>query len=101
MRLTEREAAAIRQAATAAFGADAEVRLFGSRADDSKRGGDIDLFIETDIEDRQEIFKRELSLLGALYAAIGEQKIDLVVKPRGGGLDLPIHKVAREFGVRL
>ena len=101
MRLTEREAAAIRHAVSAIFGPDAEVKLFGSRADDSKRGGDIDLFIETDIEDRQEIFKRELALRGALDAAIGEQKIDLVVKTRGGGLDLPIHKVAREFGVRL
>ena len=101
MRLTEHEAAAIRRAVIANFGADAEVKLFGSRADDSKRGGDIDLFIETDIEDRQEIFKRELSLLGALYAAIGEQKIDLVVKPRGDGIDLPIHQVARELGVSL
>ncbi len=101
MRLTEREAAAIRQAVTANFGEDAEVRLFGSRADDSKRGGDIDLFIEMDIEDAAEILRRELALLSALYLKIGEQKIDLVVKSRGHSAELPIHRIARDFGLRL
>ena len=101
VRLTEHEASAIRQAVSANFGEDAEVRLFGSRADDSKRGGDIDLFIETDIEDTHEIFQRELKLLSALYLKIGEQKIDLVVKSRGRKTELPIYRVAREFGVRL
>lgn len=101
MRLTEREASVIREAVTANFGDGAEVRLFGSRADDSKRGGDIDLFIETDIEDAQEIFQRELKLLSALYLKIGEQKIDLVVKSRGRKTELAIHRVAKDSGVRL
>ena len=46
MRLTPDEAAAIGRAAREAFGPDAIVRLFGSRLDDARRGGDIDLHVQ-------------------------------------------------------
>ena len=46
VRLTADEVQAIKAAAAEAFGASAVVRLFGSRVDDTKRGGDIDLLIE-------------------------------------------------------
>ena len=49
MRLEPEEVAAIKAAARHAFGADAVVRLFGSRVDDSLRGGDIDARIELDV----------------------------------------------------
>ena len=101
MRLNEPQLAAIRGAVTRHFGADAEVRLFGSRADDSKRGGDIDLYVETDVADADQIFRREMALLVELNLALGEQKIDLVVRQRGQGAELPIHRVARDTGVRL
>lgn len=45
MRLTEAEIQAIRQIARDLAGADATVRVFGSRLDDSARGGDLDLLI--------------------------------------------------------
>lgn len=41
MRLTDQQHATIRSIATETFGAGAGVWLFGSRVDDSKRGGDI------------------------------------------------------------
>jgi hypothetical protein len=47
MRLTELQIAAIRETAAEIFGNDAGVWLFGSRTDDQKRGGDIDLLIQT------------------------------------------------------
>ena len=45
MRLSTEQIQAIRQAATAAFGAGTSVWLFGSRVDDAKKGGDIDLLV--------------------------------------------------------
>lgn len=45
MRLPPEQQAAIRTAAAEAFGEDVGVWLFGSRADDSWRGGDIDLLV--------------------------------------------------------
>ncbi len=44
MRLTPRQQQIIREAARDVFGTEARVWLFGSRVDDSRRGGDIDLY---------------------------------------------------------
>jgi len=80
------------------FGSDAEVWLFGSRADDSQRGGDIDLYIETDIETH--LVARRAQLLVALAGVFGDRKVDIVVRPRTRRL-APIHRIARRQGVRL
>ncbi|HEY85149.1 MAG TPA: nucleotidyltransferase domain-containing protein [Chloroflexi bacterium] len=53
----------------------ARIYLFGSRADDSKRGGDIDLLIMS-----QELTKRDARPIRlGLYKQLGEQKIDIVI----------------------
>jgi hypothetical protein len=52
MRLTQEQQSAIRTAASEAFGAGATVWLFGSRVDDHKKGGDIDLVIEAECDTR-------------------------------------------------
>ncbi|MDQ7056988.1 MAG: nucleotidyltransferase domain-containing protein [Ghiorsea sp.] len=57
-----------------------EVILFGSRADDQKKGGDIDLFIQP-AEVMPNLFARKIQFLRALKNKIGEQKIDLVLAP--------------------
>jgi predicted nucleotidyltransferase len=46
MRITQRQRSAIVDATREIFGEQSTVRLFGSRADDSKRGGDIDLHVQ-------------------------------------------------------
>ena len=46
MRLESKEIEIIKQTASQVFG-DVEIYLFGSRLDDAKKGGDIDLFINT------------------------------------------------------
>lgn len=44
MRLSEKEVNLIKSTLVSVFG-DVKIYLFGSRLDDSKKGGDIDLFI--------------------------------------------------------
>jgi predicted nucleotidyltransferase len=97
MRLTREQTEAIRQAAHQAFGAGTDVWLFGSRVDDSKRGGDIDLLLRPQQPDHA--MTRKLKLLRLLEQQLGERKIDILIEtpndPR------PIVRVAHETGVRL
>jgi len=57
------------------FGEDAKVWLFGSRLDDLKRGGDIDLLLSCDQSIEYGITKMA-AFKYKLYQSIGEQKID-------------------------
>ena len=52
----------------------ARLLLFGSRVDDSKRGGDIDLLVITHTLG----FPDKLQILADLHQQLGDQKIDLV-----------------------
>lgn len=56
---------------------DAEVYLFGSRTDDSARGGDIDLLV---LSKRIGLMKK-LEILAQLHEKLGERKIDLIIIP--------------------
>jgi predicted nucleotidyltransferase len=53
----------------------ARLYLFGSRADDSKRGGDIDLLVISEA-----LTKRDLRLLRVdFFKHFGEQKLDIIL----------------------
>jgi predicted nucleotidyltransferase len=99
MRLTERQATKIREAVTRVYGPGSEVVLFGSRVDDRKRGGDIDLLVRPGPDFEGSRLQAKIRLLGELERALGLRKIDVVLEhpedPR------PIEKVARETGVAL
>lgn len=95
MRISPSQIETIRQATRENFGADAAVWLFGSRVDDTKRGGDVDLYIET---------TQKNTLMSALRCKIEledslDLHVDLVVKEPGK--DKPIFRIAKEQGVRL
>nr|MBS0022444.1 nucleotidyltransferase domain-containing protein [Gammaproteobacteria bacterium] len=99
MRLSEREIDAIRRAAREHFGQDVRVWLFGSRIDDTLKGGDIDLLVETTqpLADR---LMRAARMNAALQLTIGEQRIDvLTVDP--AVTPQPIHMNARKQGIQL
>ncbi|MBL4714346.1 MAG: nucleotidyltransferase domain-containing protein [Alcanivorax sp.] len=49
MRLTEEQQRQIQRIVQAQLGNTAVVSVFGSRIDDAKRGGDLDLLIESDV----------------------------------------------------
>ena len=53
----------------------AKAFLFGSRADDKKRGGDIDVLI---LSDKKLSFSELSGMRISFYKLFGEQKIDLI-----------------------
>ncbi len=101
MRLTAQQAGAIRRAAVQAFGPDVELRLFGSRADDRQRGGDIDLYVATKEDDIERLVRAELHFLVQVKSKIGEQKIDLLLDYPSRRHRPPIFDIARATGVPL
>ena len=83
------------------FGADARVWLFGSRVDDAKRGGDIDLLVQTAQTRPEALARASTDLLARLYRELGEQKIDLVLDAPCLGSTRDIVATAKATGVPL
>lgn len=101
MRLSQAEREVLRATAASVFGHDAVLRLFGSRVDDARRGGDIDLLVETHMSDPAAIAAAHTRFLAAVYARLGEQKIDVLIDFPGRTHQSPIWDIAREQGVVL
>jgi predicted nucleotidyltransferase len=99
MRLTIQQIQLVKKTVDTVLNAPNNVWLFGSRANDEKRGGDIDLFIETQspCANRAETICR---LYGELVVTLGEQKIDILLKDKNTA-EVPIFEIARHYGVLL
>lgn len=99
MRLNTEQVQTIKQVAQQVLGEGARVILFGSRANDNLRGGDIDLLFETphQLDDR-------VATTGRLYThlirGLGDRKIDIVLKDASTP-EASVMRVARETGVEL
>ncbi len=101
MRLTLEERSVIKSAITSRFTTVSRILLFGSRADDTLKGGDIDLFVETE-DPLPEAFVHKLEAISDMQLRLGDRKIDLVLgKPESVPDDRPIARAAREKGVPL
>ena len=99
MRLTPDQAQIIKSTIDRVLEAESRVWLFGSRADDGLRGGDIDLLIETEaaFSNRAKMLCR---LYGALIYALGDRKLDVLLKD-ARTRDAPIFNIAKRTGVLL
>lgn len=75
--------------------------LFGSRADLAAKGGDIDLYIETHIQNIVDALQVKMAFLIELEGKIGEQKIDVVLNILNHPHQLPIYEIAKTQGVRI
>jgi predicted nucleotidyltransferase len=95
MRLNDLEQNSIKKAFKDVF-KNGEVYLFGSRVDDNKRGGDIDLYIIPQI--KENLREKKSLFLSKLYEYIGEQKIDIIIAKDKNRL---IEQEAIKNGVRL
>lgn len=99
MRLTKIQQQIIKNTVERVLGTASRVWLFGSRTVETLRGGDIDLLIETEavLPDRAKILCK---LHGALTFALGERKLDILLKDASTP-DAPIFKIAKRTGVIL
>ena len=109
MRLTPEEIFSIGACAAKVFGPACTVRLFGSRVDDARRGGDIDLHVVAEAAALATV-RNEIAFVLALEDAIGEQRIDVIARRNEAdarspdllsGLDGLIAYVTLEFGFEL
>jgi predicted nucleotidyltransferase len=73
-----------------------DIYLFGSRVDDEKRGGDIDLYLV--VKDKSNLFRKKLKFLAKIKKELGEQKIDIVFNIDEDRL---IEREAKKWGVKL
>lgn len=99
MRMTAEQIARVRAIVAEQAGADAVVRLFGSRLDDAAKGGDVDLFIELPYPvEAPAPFAAHIASL--ISRALDDRKVDVVLAAPNL-MTLPIHEVARREGVVL
>jgi len=83
------------------FGNDTKIYLFGSRVDDASKGGDIDLYMET--QSTQNLLEKKIAFLTLVQNYLGEQKIDIVfakdasraieVEAKSKGVELDLEKI--------
>ncbi|MFI3137848.1 MAG: nucleotidyltransferase domain-containing protein [Methylococcaceae bacterium] len=100
MRLTIFQQTTISENARRYFGESTRVWLFGSRVDDAEKGGDIDLYIEPENQEMAALALAKLHFLRALHSTLGEQKIDVVLRPADAKI-LPIYQIAKKTGIQL
>lgn len=102
MRLSERERDAIAQAASVVFPRGTRVSLFGSRTDDTRRGGDIDLLVETQQPVTAEQWVTQRSrFVARIWKRLGERRIDVVLATKDKTDERPIVNQARAVAIPL
>lgn len=89
MRLTDKEIEIIKSQTFKIFG-ESQIYLFGSRVDDDKKGGDIDLFIIP--KNKKDSFQKKLLLKARLEDRLFKPVDIVVAKDK----NRPIEKEARK-----
>jgi predicted nucleotidyltransferase len=99
MRLNPEQIALIRRTVEELAGPQATVRLFGSRLDDTAKGGDVDLLVELPgpVTDPAPLAAR---IAGRISRAMEGRRVDVVLAAPNLN-QLPIHEIARREGVPL
>jgi len=97
MRLSAAMKNTVLHAVRESFG-DVSVFLFGSRVDDSKRGGDIDIAIKSDLV-KDEFMKKKLKFQTLLFRVDFEIPVD-VVQLTGTTSDLLEREVSHGIELR-
>jgi uncharacterized protein len=77
--------------------ASAEVFLYGSRVDDTKKGGDIDLLIVSETL----TFAHKLQISAQIKKLLGDQKIDILIHSQASAEKDPFVAVIRPTAIKL
>ena len=102
MRLSTAERRAVESASRETLPAGTRVLLFGSRLDDSRRGGDIDLLIELPAPlSADDTVERRTRFTARLYRLLEERRIDVVMTQQGRPDQRAVVVAARQQGVEL
>jgi predicted nucleotidyltransferase len=100
--LQPKEVNAIAQAARDAFTPGTAVFLFGSRVDDSKRGGDIDLLVELpETMPPAELVRRRTQFVSRIYRLLNEQRIDVIITTQGQQDSREVIAAAKREGIQV
>ena len=99
IRLSAREIEVIRATARRLFGDRTRIRVFGSRAREDEKGGDIDLLVETDQRLPNPVASA-CRLASELQLQLGDQRVDVIIIDPATQ-EMPIHQVARQTGIML
>lgn len=99
MRLTDNQVQTIKQVVAMLAGEDAKVTLFGSRVDDTKKGGDIDLLITlNNVIEHPAVLSSKIS--ARLIRLFQGRKVDVLLSAPNLQ-SLPIHQIAQNKGTLL
>ena len=94
MRLTPQEITLLKKSLRS-LSNEAKLYLFGSRVDDARRGGDIDLLVVS-----RKLTQRDLRHLRLdFFKTFGEQKLDIILDD--GRFADPFHKMILQQAVEL
>jgi predicted nucleotidyltransferase len=100
MRVTDKAVATFKNAIHATFPGESKVFLFGSRVDDHKRGGDIDLMVVSHLQ-RNVLETAKIAAITKIQMTLGEQKIDLIVTNDPERDPRPVVREALKHGIEL
>lgn len=95
-RLNPHQITTIKHLALGLFGSN-DVWIFGSRADEALKGGDIDIYLETEQQDQ--LLQSKFAFLREFDKTCGEQKVDLLINSHQEPQD--IFDIAKTQGVKL
>ncbi|CAN5291378.1 hypothetical protein BH10PSE19_BH10PSE19_15690 [soil metagenome] len=101
IRLTQKEQEIICTTFHKYFAQSDHLWLFGSRVDLKKKGGDIDLYIETKESDVKCVVNKKIAFVNELWVQLGEQKIDVVLHLLSSSEHLTIYDIAKAEGCLL
>lgn len=99
VRLSTKEINDIKAAFSKVFSNKDQLWLFGSRACLNKKGGDIDLYIETNLTIDQ-VTQAKLDFARELFLRLDDRKIDIVINYKNSK-HLPIYEDAKTSGVKI